>query len=87
MIVVSTGAFRYCDGITDVYYCGDEEQWANIDVKGYNETLTGATIHYNSHNWSEWKVMKEASTSAVFFIQSIFVTLKSSTACDKIIKR
>ena len=41
-------AFSNCNRLTDVYYCGTEEQWAGIDISIYgNERLTNATIHYN----------------------------------------
>ena len=40
-------AFAYgCSKITDVYYTGTEEEWADI-VIGDNHYLTRATIHYN----------------------------------------
>jgi hypothetical protein len=39
--------FSYCPNITDVYYKGTAEEWANISIGTNNEYLTNATIHYN----------------------------------------
>ena len=35
--------------ITDVYYVGTEDEWAQINIGLGNENLTAATIHYNSY--------------------------------------
>ena len=40
-------AFAECPVITDVYFTGTEEEWASITVGELNESLTGATIHFN----------------------------------------
>ena len=44
---IGDSAIRYCDSFTDVYFTGTEEEWATISIGSYNDTLTGATIHYN----------------------------------------
>ena len=41
-------AFSYCVSLKDVYYSGSEEEWKAISIGSYNESLTNATIHYNS---------------------------------------
>ena len=41
-------AFRDCSSLTDVYYRGSEEQWKQIYIDMYNESLLSAAIHYNS---------------------------------------
>ena len=41
-------AFYKCSNLTNVYYGGSEEQWKQINIKGANECLTNAMIHYNS---------------------------------------
>ncbi len=41
-------AFDVCDSLKNVYYSGSESDWNKIDIGGYNEDLTNATIHYNS---------------------------------------
>ena len=41
-------AFYSCDALTDVYYCGSQEQWAQIEISDNgNDPLKNATIHYN----------------------------------------
>ena len=40
-------AFAYCESLSDVYYCGTEEQWNSISIGIYNDKLLNATIHYN----------------------------------------
>jgi len=42
------GAFAICDNLTDVYFAGTQEQWEGMDIKGQNDDLTNATIHFNS---------------------------------------
>ena len=39
-------AFRYSDGLDDVYYAGTQEQWNSISMGDYNYPLWYATIHY-----------------------------------------
>ena len=47
---IGTGAFDDCDNLTDIYFEGSEEDWAQIEISGYNEILSSnsVTIHYNS---------------------------------------
>ena len=45
---IAFGAFSGCSSLTDVYYGGDESQWGEIIIGGYNNSLTDAAIHYNS---------------------------------------
>ena len=41
-------AFYSCDALTDVYYCGSQEQWAQIEISDNgNDPLKNATLHYN----------------------------------------
>lgn len=41
-------AFAQCNSLKDVYYTGDEADWAKIEIEENNDALTGATIHYNA---------------------------------------
>ncbi len=41
--------FWGCASITDIYYAGSEEEWAEITICDGNYELTNATIHYNSN--------------------------------------
>lgn len=41
-------AFDGCSSLTDVYYSGSEAQWNNIVIGYLNDSLTSATIHFNS---------------------------------------
>ncbi|MBQ7499976.1 MAG: leucine-rich repeat protein [Clostridia bacterium] len=47
---ISLRAFYQSTAITDVYYEGTEEQWAQISIDRYNDTLTSAKIHYNEYS-------------------------------------
>jgi hypothetical protein len=38
-------AFTDCTGLTDLYYGGNESQWAAVEIGEENEVLTDATIH------------------------------------------
>ena len=44
---IGYGAFAECNNITNVYYCGSEEQWNTITIEDFNEPITNATITYN----------------------------------------
>jgi hypothetical protein len=39
-------AFDDCVELSDVYYRGDADQWAQISIGSYNDPLTGAARHY-----------------------------------------
>ena len=41
-------AFEGCDSLTDVYYSGSVKEWNKIMINSGNESLTDATIHFNS---------------------------------------
>ena len=43
---IKAQAFEGCGLLTDVYYEGTKEQWNNINVEAYNESLLNAAIHY-----------------------------------------
>jgi hypothetical protein len=40
-------AFEETRKLTDVYYRGSQSNWQAIDIRGGNERLTKAAIHYN----------------------------------------
>lgn len=56
-------AFWKCDSLTDVYYGGSEQQWAQIVIEAQNEALTNATIHYakHSHCWDDGTITQPAT--------------------------
>ncbi|MBQ7597120.1 MAG: leucine-rich repeat domain-containing protein [Clostridia bacterium] len=43
---VGEAAFKNCH-LSDVYYAGTKEQWANISIKIWNESLRDAPKHFN----------------------------------------
>ncbi len=45
---IGWSAFEACNGLTDAYYGGSEEQWKQIAIGSSNDPLLNATIHYNS---------------------------------------
>ena len=49
---IDRSAFYDCTSLTTVYYDGTEEQWAAIEIGGYNDRLTNATIVYNYNSGS-----------------------------------
>ena len=46
---IGESAFYDCTSLTDVYYSGNETQWAAISINNYNEPLTSASIHYTEY--------------------------------------
>ena len=45
---IGNSAFRNCRCLKDVYYSGTEEEWEAVTIGSYNDSLTNATIHFNS---------------------------------------
>lgn len=45
--VIASYAFYWCDSLTDAYYSGTEDEWNEMEIGEYNESLLNATIHYN----------------------------------------
>ena len=45
---ISDGAFQYCDALADVYYGGSAEDWTKVSIASGNDSVSNATIHYNS---------------------------------------
>ena len=44
---INTGAFYYCDRLTDVYYAGSADDWGKTVIgQSDNDPLINATIHY-----------------------------------------
>lgn len=41
-------AFNRCNSLKDIYYGGNENQWAQITISRNGNSLTNAAIHYNS---------------------------------------
>ena len=60
---IGDSAFNYCDNLKDIYYKGTESEWENIDIDWHNESLTNATIHYNSTGDSD--TQKEISSCTI----------------------
>ena len=49
-------AFCCCNILSDVYFLGTIEEWKNINIEVYNESLNKANIHFDSHQHSYQKV-------------------------------
>ena len=45
---IGNDAFFCCYNLSNVYYAGSEEMWQKISIGSLNESLTGATIHYDT---------------------------------------
>ena len=50
--LIYQGAFEGCLSLTDVFYSGTENQWSKINIMGFNNGLTSATIHCHNHEYS-----------------------------------
>jgi len=44
---IGEGAFDGCENLRNVYYCGTEDEWNNIIIEDFNDTLLNAEITYN----------------------------------------
>lgn len=47
---IFTSAFDECNNLEDVYYVGNLEQWNNINIGLYNDSLINATLHFAKNN-------------------------------------
>jgi len=47
VIAIDYSVFRDCDSLSNVYYSGNEEMAADMDIREGNESLLKATWHYN----------------------------------------
>ena len=45
MSEIGAAAFYGCNSLTDVYYCGTEEEWNAITIESGNDPLLDATLH------------------------------------------
>ncbi len=45
---IGYGAFMNCNSLDDIFFMGTQEGWEAITIKGSNDNLINATIHYNS---------------------------------------
>ncbi len=50
VVYVGDHAFYLCSSITDTYYEGSQTDWQKVGLGYYNDTMTKATMHYNSSN-------------------------------------
>ena len=46
--VIGWNAFEFCPSVEQVFYCGTESDWQNIDIYSFNEGLTSDVIYYYS---------------------------------------
>lgn len=87
---IDNHAFKSCYNLRDVYYYGTEAQWRQIKVASSNESLTGATIHYEKQPdfflpASLTELGEEAFTGGVFSyvrLSENTVTIGSRTFAD-----
>ena len=49
MKTIGGAAFDYCEDFTDIYYSGSAEEWDEISINNFNETLFNVKIHYDYH--------------------------------------
>ena len=68
VIRIGQGAFLDCFGLTDVYYCGNAQQWNNMIVGEGNDLLYKAAFHYIcetlGHTFKEYVSNNDATCEA-----------------------
>ena len=68
---VYDSAFADCTNITDIYYCGTEEEWNKIKIEANNDVLTSAAIHFeHTHSFTE-TAEKAATCSQDGYVKNI----------------
>ncbi len=63
VIDIRYGAFRDCYDISDVYYCGTEDQWSEINIEPENGYLTAGNIHYEYQRCEHKNTVNVEATS------------------------
>ncbi|MBQ9921318.1 MAG: leucine-rich repeat protein [Clostridia bacterium] len=78
--MISEYAFSQCRGITDVYYQGTKSSWSKVDVKGNNEALTDAVMHFETSE-DEY----EAENGVIYKLKNGVATLTATLSADETI--
>ena len=63
---IGNSAFKNCSALENVYYLGSEEQWEQIVISDYNNSLTNAKIHFNVCPISDPDTLLEESETVIF---------------------
>ena len=50
LTTIGTEAFLYCDSLTDVFFDGTPDEWANVYIQEGNEIITngGASVRFEN---------------------------------------
>jgi hypothetical protein len=64
-------AFLECSSLSEVYYCSNYDEWENISIGKYNDSLNSATIYYYSETeptveGNYWHYDKDGITPVVW---------------------
>ncbi len=76
-------AFYNSNALQDIHYSGTAEQWSQIQIGDYNETLSSATMHYPDH--THRVTVKNASAATC--TADGYTGDEVCTICGAIIKR
>lgn len=60
---IGEGAFAGCGSITDVYYGGSYMNWRSLNIGQYNDSLTGAKIHYGTSHIHDFIYVPEKAAT------------------------
>ncbi len=73
--------FNSCDNLQDIYYCGTEQQWSQINIQADHSWKNNVTLHYNAghtHNFENLICTVCGCKAADLTIES--VTLRPGSA-------
>ena len=63
MTRIGESAFLGCGSITDVYYGGSWADWHSLNIGQYNDSLTGAKIHYGTSHVHDFVYVPEKAAT------------------------
>ena len=63
MTRIGESAFLGCGSITDVYYGGSWADWHSLNIRQYNDNLTGAKIHYGTSHVHDFVYVPEKAAT------------------------
>lgn len=63
MTRIGESAFAGCGSITDVYYGGSWADWHSLNIRQYNDNLTGAKIHYGTSHVHDFVYVPEKAAT------------------------
>ena len=67
---IGSEAFNGCGRLSTIIYCGTQEQWDAIDVGGWNEPLTNATLQFHNYENGACTVCRQQESNTTISVST-----------------